>query len=149
MHCFIWLFCTIAGMASPHFASLKTMLSLILPRDWCMILPLWIKVILGFTTHKHRCNDRYVIQRFWRISWICLYLKNKGEILESSLYKSSRVVPRVTLVPFLKSQVQNLKNRFFASFAMFSGEKLVACSEFFFFQFSSDFSTRGTKWKLF
>ena len=54
-------------------------------------------------------------------------------MLESSLYKSSRVVPRVTLAPFLESQVQNLKNRFFAAFAMFSGEKLVACSEFFFF----------------
>ena len=57
----------------------------------------------------------------------------KQESWKTSLYKSSRVVPRVTLVPFLKSQVQNLKNRYFASFAMFSGEKLVACSEFFFF----------------
>ena len=73
------------------------------------------------------------MQRFWRISWICQYLKNKARMLESSLYKSSRVVPRVTLAPFLESQVQNLKKRFFASFAMFSGEKLVACSEFFFF----------------
>ena len=35
-----------------------------------------------------------------RISWICLYLKNKGEILESSLYKSSRLVAEVTLAPF-------------------------------------------------
>ena len=73
--------------------------------------------------------------RDFKIHGFANIVRIKQEFLESSLYKSSRVVPRVTLAPFLESQVQNLKNRFFASFAMFSGEKLVACSEFFFFIF--------------
>ena len=95
-------------------------------------------------------NGTYLVSktsscRDFKIHGFANIVRIKQEFLEFSLYKSSRVVPRVTLAPFLESQVQNLKKRFFASFAMFSGEKLVACSEFFFFQFSSDFSTRGTK----
>ena len=70
-----------------------------------------------FATHKHGYIDRYVIQRFWRISLICQYLKNKARMLESSLYKSSRLIAGVTLAPFLESPVQNFWNFFFASVA--------------------------------
>ena len=58
-----------------------------------------------------------IMKWFWRISWICLYLKNKARMLESSLYKSSRLVADVTLAPFLESKVQNFWNFFFASLA--------------------------------
>ena len=53
-------------------------------------------------------KDMVIInQGKWRISWICQYLKNKARMLESSLYKSSRVVAEVTLAPFRESKVQN------------------------------------------
>ena len=58
-----------------------------------------------------------IIKGFCRISWICQYLKNKARMLESSLYKSSRLVADVTLAPFLESKVQNFWNFFFASLA--------------------------------
>ena len=58
-----------------------------------------------------------IIKGFCRISWICQYLKKKPKLLESSLYKSSRLVAEVILAPFSKSQVQNFWNFFFASVA--------------------------------
>ena len=79
----------------------------------------------------HSCSNR-----IWRISWICQYRKNKARMLEFSLYKSSRVVPRVTLAPFIESQVQNLWIFFFASLAcgrVWYGlmRKLVGLKKFF------------------
>ena len=52
-------------------------------------------------------------------------------------------MPRLTLAPFLESQVQNLKKRFFAAFAMFSGKKLGRVLKNFFFSFFIRFQHQG------
>ena len=58
--CFIWLFCTIAGITT---FCLNTVLSFILhPRDWCVHFAFVNQGHFSwFATHKHRFIDRYVI----------------------------------------------------------------------------------------
>ena len=90
-------------------------------------LVIFFQILQGFTLVPW--------QKVGKISWICQYLKNRARMLESSLYKSSRVVPRVTLAPFLESQVQNLKNRVFLRRLRCFLEKSWSRAQNFFFFF--------------
>ena len=109
--------------------------SFFLIREISIFRRIFVKFQVQYGSPKPDCFALQLECRDFKSHGIANIVRIKQEFLEFSLYKSSRVVPRVTLAPFLESQVQNLKKRFFASFAMFSGEKLVACSEFFFFSF--------------